>query len=387
MNTYLSHNTEKLFLVCSRAGADERLITKGRDLIKRGIDSDLFMKAVLGSAMPLIFYNSLKRLDCPGSIGQEFINNLKFAYLRATSIASWQYKETMSIIKLFSRNGIFTAPLKGPILSKRLYGDIAARGISVDMDFFVKWKDREKAHSVLIENGYKILSSKDSKKRYWQEAWSRPQSCYIDIIYDIWLGGYRKEAVAGLWDGARMVTDPDSGAVYCELKEEELLIYLAAHLVTSVDWYNLKYVCDINEFLNRYGDTLNWDSVTDKAKKWRLPAALYTALILNRNLFGSRIPRHVTDKIKPPFPQRILIRTFFNRKVMLKGGVRRALMTDLLNYKFFALIEARSLRDYLLFFKIALFPPQEVMLGRSYLSRILKRLSKILNRCRGYNKP
>lgn len=377
--------TEELFLICSRIEQNEDLINRARDLIKEGIDADLFTKRVTKSAMPLIFYNSLKRLGYPGSIRREFIDNLKAAHLCAVSIASSQYKETLEIVKLFSRHGIIAAPLKGTVLSKRLYGDVATRGISSDIDLFVKWEDRKRVHDVLTAGGYRIVFSKDGEKRYWQEAWRKEGASCVDIIYDLWLGGYNKKAITGLWDGTRRVTD-ESGEAYYELKEEELLIYLAAHLMTASDWHNLKYLCDINECLGRYGGNLNWDSVIDKAKRWRLSASLYTALALNRDLFGRGAPQYVTDKLRPPLLPRIVARTFYNGKAAIRDDIRKAFLADLLNYKLFALIEARSPRDYLLFFKVALFPPQEVMLGRSHLSRILKRLSKTLHSFRGYNK-
>lgn len=69
----------------------------------------------------------------------------------------------IQITDLFRENGIEFIPLKGPILSQRLYGDPAVR-ISHDIDLLVNKCDVSKLVSLLIGNGYII-----SNLSYWSE--------------------------------------------------------------------------------------------------------------------------------------------------------------------------------------------------------------------------
>jgi len=372
----LLSNTEELVLICTRNRLSQGLKEKAVALIKDGIYWEDFIDLALKKGVVVLVYNNLKAISGYTYIPGHVLNRLSSIYLSVLPIVTLQRKQLIDILALFANNGIVALPLKGTFLAQRIYADIAARGPSADLDLLIKWKDRENAHKILSGRGYKFSEIREIEEWLWQEECSNPGSHIIDIIYDIWLRGYNRKAITGMWNGTSRTVSQE-GASYYEFNDEELLIYLATNLVTSDNGYKcLKYICDINNFLNLYSHSLSWTGVIDKAKKWELNASLYTALTLVKDLFSNQVPAPVIDSVKPSFFKRLLINTFFNRRVMLGTNFRRKLMDGLLEDIFFELIEAKSLKQYYAVFLRVFFPPKPILGERSYASRMAKGLLK-----------
>ena len=381
------YNTEELILVSARKDLNDKLIKKAERLIREGVDWERFCYLAIKSQAGVLVYNSLKVIALINCIPQDVFDKLRTAYSCVILSAAGQHKKATDLLKLLAIKDIAAIPLKGTFLSKRIYGDIESRGASVDIDIFIRWKDRSAAHTVLIENGYLFRPAEEFESWLWQENYIGPGHQIIDVIYDIWLRGFRREAVAGLWNGTIRTADSD-GFTYSEFGDEELIIHMFQGLVTSDNGYKcLRYICDINEFLERHSRSLNWESVINKAKKWRLRGSVYTAISLAGDLFNSNVPSSVINDIRPSFFKRVFIKAFFNRKVMLRENFRRRLMDSFLSYIFFELIEAASFSEYRAIIKRVFFPPPEVLgikdgdprpLRLRYSTRILKGMFKVL---------
>ncbi|MDD2689097.1 MAG: nucleotidyltransferase family protein [Candidatus Omnitrophica bacterium] len=372
----LLSNTEELMLICAGNRLSQGLKEKAVSLIKDGIYWEGFINSALKKGVVVLLYNNLKAISGYTYIPGHVFSRLASIYLSVLPMVTLQRKQSIDILALFADNGIVALPLKGTFLAQRLYADITARGPSADLDLLIKWEDRENVHKILAGKGYKFSEVREIEEWLWQEECSNPGSQSIDIIYDIWLRGYNRKAVTGMWNGISRAASQE-GAGYYEFNDEELLIYLATNLVTSDNGYKcLKYICDINNFLNLYSHGLNWAGVIDKAKKWELNASLYTALALVKDLFSNEVPAHVINSIKPNFSKRLFINTFFNRRVMLRRNFRRKFMDGLLKDVFFELIEAKSLKQYYAVFLRVFFPPKPILGERSYASRMAKGLLK-----------
>jgi len=367
------YNTEELLLLCARKDLNERLKKKAVDLIKEGLQWEGFCESAMRSGVTFFTYNALKEIAPYVRIPQFVFDRLKFGYLFIVSRSTCRHKELMEILKLFAREGILVLPLKGTLLSKRLYDDIAARGLSVDFDFLIKEKDKEMGAALLEDIGYSFNPDSEVKSRQWQYIFSKPKAAIIDLHWDITMMGRSYERIEGLWRGARTVEE--DGIRYCEFKEEELLLYLSVHLISSSCFGQLRYVCDINELLPKYKDILDWDSIIKKARSWKLSNSLYLTLMVSQALLGSDVPLEVLSKLKPFFLKLIWIKIFVNREVILRNGIRRRFINGFLCYIFFELIEAQSVKEYLSIFKKIFFPSKEAMGKRNYITRILKKVT------------
>lgn len=371
------YNAEKLLLILARSNLDAKLRNETVVLIEEGLYWTHFCKSVLRCGVTLLVYNALKMLAPCVRIPQFVLDKLQSGFISIVSKTTSQHQELLGIIGLFNKEGIPVLPLKGTFLAKQLYADISLRGISLDFDFLIKEKDRDKVKKILETAGYQSTRTDEVKEWQWQCVFMKPKTTSIDLHWDITMMGRSKGRIEGLWRGTRLVNE-DSISYY-EFKEEELLLYLSAHLVNSGCCTQLKYICDINELLREYKHLLDWERIIEKAKEWRLSNSLYTALRLSKSLFDSRLPPGVLPKLKPNFLKLILIKVFVNKKVILRSGLRRHFIDSFLSYIFFELIEAQTAKEYLSVFKRVFFPPKEAIGNRNYIIRIFKGLLKLVS--------
>jgi hypothetical protein len=363
------YNAEELILICARKDLNEPLRDRAVDLIKEGINWEIFCDYAVKGGLTVLVYGSLKNISCYVCIPGHVIEKLRSTSIYIIRKSVFQERRLAEILKLFAAQDIPVIPLKGMILAKRLYGDIAARGLNVDFDFLIKESDKTKSLRLLKEIKYILMPDGGPSRYECQYFFVKPKETIIDLHLDITLTVRSRERITGLWEGARNVTD---GRVsYYEFEEEELLLHLCAHLVYSDCCRNLKYLSDINQLLNNNSLMMDWDSIVKKAKQWRLSSSLYTALSMCGKLFDYPVEKDVLDKIKPALAKRAFIGIFANKKFILRDCKRKKIMDLCLSYVFFELVEAESFLEYFnIIFRRILFPPRDVLLSnKSYSSR------------------
>lgn len=372
--------TKELLLLCARNTIDERQRKRAFALISEGVNWDHFCKIAIRGEIAMLVHNTLKTLASETGIPQSVLEKVRpyYFYRYTASRADAHHKTLMDILGLFSEEKILAVPLKGTLLAKRLYGDVARRGISADFDVLVREGDKERARNLLENIGYRFAVTDDVEEWRWQYTFFKPHATPIDLHWDITMMGRVSERIEGLWRGTRLVRE--GVFEYREFEDEELLLYLATHLINSSRFKQLRYVCDINELLHTKRNRLDWDSVAEKARRWRVSGSLYAALALSKDVFDSPVPRTALKKLKPHFLTFLLVKIFVNKRVILRDCLRRRLINGFFSYVFFELMEARSLNEYWAIFKRVFSPPKEAMKNRSYVPRIFKGLSKFLRR-------
>jgi len=65
--------------------------------------------------------------------------------------------EFLSVVRLFNSRALFFIPLKGPLLSQRIYSDSTVR-LSHDIDILIKREDFDIVYELMISNGYKLCN-------------------------------------------------------------------------------------------------------------------------------------------------------------------------------------------------------------------------------------
>lgn len=373
------NQAEEFLLLSARNNLGEDLKKKAREILRKGIDWEFFTESAMRSGLAFVFHKALNKIDCHSLTPEGLIDKLKVAYLYAVHKITPQHTETVRLLSLFSEKGIPVVPLKGPFLSKRLYGEIAARGLSVDIDLLIKEEDKERSRKALKEAGYSLTSPGAVWDRLGQDVFRKKGSTVIDLHWDIAPALFCAERTKGLWEGTRPAEE--CGVRFYEFKEEELLLQLAAHLTSSVFLLQLRYITDANELLTQYGDSFDWKGIVEKSKRCRLSVSFYTILLLSRRLFGSPVPDWVLAELAPALPKRILIRLLTKRRVVLqRNSRRRQFIEKILKYILFQLLEARTTEEYL----AILFPTKEKMGGKTHIGRITGGILKFFGR---RNKP
>lgn len=380
------YNAEELLLILAKNNLNQEAMNKAIVIIREGLYWTRFCELAGKQGAATLVYNSLKKIEKHIQTPQFVKETLKNSYLYVTSKNTAHHEREKDILQIFFNNSIPVIPLKGMILSKRLYEDIAARGLSADFDLLIEEKNKERVQILLQEAGYSFNPDDEIKQWQWQHAFFKSKAMMIDLHWDITMMGRNKERIGGLWRGIRRVEEDSIG--YYEFKEEELLLYLSVHLVNSSRFNQWRYVCDINGLLFKYKHLLDWSSIIKKAKRWRVSNSLYAALKLSKDFFSADLPSEVLRKLKPNILILILIKIFVNKKVILRGGLRRRLINSFLSYIFFELIEARGFSEYQAIIKRVLFPPKEALFNTRYNSsrpifmryiiRIFKGVFKVL---------
>lgn len=367
-------NAEELLLLCARRNINEALKDKALDLIRLGVNWEYFYELAIKGNVSALAYQVLRKMAPLSAIPQFIIDKFKCTYLFTAAKAIRQHRELLKLLKLFNQNNIEVIPLKGTILANRLYSDIAARGASTDFDLFVKEKDTDRVKSFLKESGYIFIASK-LQNRLGDYEFIKPRGTTLDIHCSIMTHlDCSKQRLEGFLKAKRLVQEEN--VCYYEFEEEELLLYLSLHLVYSDCLRQLRYLCDINELLNKDEDKINWQRLTTKAKDWKLSGNLFLTLKLSKDLFVSPVPDEALIKLRPNFLNRIVIKTLAQKNTILRATpLMRKFMAGFMVCRLYRLVEARFFREYYSVF----FPPRQYTKTRGFFPRIFKGILQLIH--------
>ncbi len=201
---------------------------------------------------------------------------------------------------LLETHNIPAIPIKGPILAKTLFGDLALRQ-SGDLDLLVPNRCVSSALDVLGSRGYQLRRSLGAG----QEAAYRRYDCQFElerpdqmILAELhWNPHPRSMAVRfdtkGLWERARTI--PFQDRFVLSLSPEDDLIFLCVHGSGHL-WSKLNWICDIHEFVSAH-TTIDWKRCLELARKQGCERMLLLGLTLAEALLKAELPEPVRDRI------------------------------------------------------------------------------------------
>lgn len=233
--------------------------------------------------------------------------------LRATWVAAKRQhllgvEQLSQILAAFESEGVSVIALKGPALAEALYRDPGLRPFT-DLDLLIPKADLPRALRLMPILGYHHL---DGGRPLEFELAYAGAACFVrrrrepgDFPLDLhWeLLNYPGTASASVmdvrevWDRAVKVggwSRPVLG--FCP---EDLLIYLALHWAVHHALSGLIWQLDLALLLRRYGATLDWAAVAERARRWRVQGALYVALAAVQERFGVEAPLSLLARLRP----------------------------------------------------------------------------------------
>ena len=189
------------------------------------------------------------------------------------------------ILLELSRAGVEAVPLKGPILSERLYGDGAVRS-STDLDLLVAPNVLPSATRCLERLGYRGAQGSTAGEfaRYHHHllAFHRAQSPSVELHFRLYTGFGAVLTAEGFLARARGYTTARGLSCRVLVPEDELLFLLlhaAGHRFARLAW-----LYDIKMFTNVY-QPLHWAAVEECARQSGVGNAVALACdILRRRL-------------------------------------------------------------------------------------------------------
>jgi hypothetical protein len=195
-------------------------------------------------------------------------------------------------LKGFNRAGIPVMPVKGPILSLELYGDLGLRQ-SHDLDLAVTPEDLANAQACLQNMGWRMEASWfplsprqwESLLRYeWHLLFVHPQGdCFLELH---WRTRWEfKDQTADRWD--RSIPGVWQGCLHKAMSPIDQVLYLCSH-GGSHEWFRAKWLGDLAR-IHAEG-RVDWQAVLDQASKTGQERALLASLRLLQEVYGLPVP-------------------------------------------------------------------------------------------------
>jgi hypothetical protein len=267
-----------------------------RTVLSSGPDWDEYLVLVERHSTPALSWETLKRMpeaNLPETVRQRLQQNSAACRMRAMRLASL----LMQVLKGFNQAGIPLIPLKGPLLSLELYGDLGIRH-SRDIDIMVALGDVSRAQAQLEEMGWRV---------YLQPCTFSPRHTEVFLQIDrhmiYWhpLQQYRLELhwhmrretldrTAGQW--ARSATLVWNGLGYRALSPIDLALHLCTH-GSEHAWFRSKWLGDLARMYA--ANYVDWNAVYRTARAAGLENSLLQCLRLLEELYGLPVPKALCE--------------------------------------------------------------------------------------------
>jgi hypothetical protein len=317
-----------------RIALSSRPAAARRDAVRALGGADLDWEAVRRAAarhrvLPL-FDRRLEALlgeACPDSVREHGREHRRGVRIRNAFLAD----ELGRIVRAFREADLPVLAHKGPVLSKAVFGDIAARH-SVDLDVAIPRTRVREADRRLRELGYEHAANRSplagwrkTLSLYLDGQWefTRGRSFLLDLHTRILPPGYAfPRAPQVFWERSRPVSLRNDVTVPGLAPEDRVLV-LAHHGVKN-QWRILRHVVDVAGALQA-PSALDWSSLRERAREQRATRATQLALRLVHDLLEVSLPVSVQDWIDSPTIRRVGAR--------MSAHLRRRHETDALRYR------------------------------------------------------
>jgi len=232
---------------------------------------------------------------------------LQSAYYAAAAINTVQRRETEAILRVLESVGIETVLMKGTPLAYTVYAQPACR-LKGDLDIWLQPAQLSAAIQALRPLGYAPRDKSNRPAAFisltggeQQLIGREPGTGLVELQWPALRGEWVRRATAvdhdAIW--ARRVAVPIEGRSTWAMAPEDLLIHLSLHLAINHGFGApaLRNLLDVHLVTVRLSP--DWDTITERARAWRLATMLWTTLSLAVRLWGTPVPASVLAALQP----------------------------------------------------------------------------------------
>ncbi len=284
-------NEDKFILKAVRVNLSEKDISILKEISATGIDWDSFEKKVSMHGVSTFIYYSLKKHDLTEILPEEILGKFKTEYYSVACRNTILLEEFNKLSKTITNKII---PLKGIDLIESLYPSIAIRSMC-DIDILVEKEYALENWNKLLHNDFEHNSI--AKSKVHKIVNDKMISKHLPALYT---KRYKVEIHWNLFEGNRLYEISknawlkpihDKGNIY-KLSNEMMLIHLCSHFYHHLQkGAILRMLCDINEFIFKYKDIIDWDEIERKCSESDLKNEIDTALTYSHVLFNTPLPQ------------------------------------------------------------------------------------------------
>lgn len=288
------------FVLCvARRELDAERQTRLRQLLKQDLDWDyLFTVAGAHGLIPLL-NNHLHSLGAyPAPI--DLLSRVRRHSLSNAQNVLHLVGKQLKLCRLLKEHEIPTAVIKGSVLAQAAYGDISLRQAG-DIDVLISRAHFDRTKVLLESLGYQMTPQLTASQLSSHLA----THCEIQFVRDDWF------TVVDLhWAPApksfvfKMDTEEllarvqpvmIAGTDIETLATEDLIVYLSMHGAKHM-WRAIEWISSLGELIGST-DTIDWDTVIDRAEKAHATRMLGLALRLVESVSGRGIVSQVVERV------------------------------------------------------------------------------------------
>ncbi|MBD7970813.1 nucleotidyltransferase domain-containing protein [Paenibacillus gallinarum] len=269
-------------------------------LICSRIDWDKFLEIIDFHRIYPVMYMELSKLDLD-LIPPFVMGKLKTKYRNNVMKMLQLCSEMEKVNKEFTDRGIRSIHLKGPVLAKKLYGDISLR-TSKDLDILVQLEDVRKAEETLISLGY---VTDERLLNVWK--WKSHHISYYHPLNRTeielhWRINPESSSASfnEVWERRSEIVF-SSNPLYL-LGNEDLLVYLVTHGARH-GWMRLRWLIDIDRMIQR-----EWLDLNVLIKKFQNDGIDH---------LGGQAIILVSQLLSTPIPEELKVTLYSNRSIQL----------------------------------------------------------------------
>lgn len=299
MNLKNFNNTEitlemSLLLSCSCVTISEKQKNNIYRVIHKNINWNRFIQLVNYNQINPIVYFNLQKYVVDG-VPPQVLKRLKTQCKKQKIHSLKLTAELVRIVKLCSEEGIKVICLKGPVLARQLYGDIALRHI-VDIDLLVDIQDIKKIHLILIRQGYEtghpeLFSSSlhwkvFKKSKHHVPYHQKGKMVYLELHFRLFknIHVFTNNQLKA-WDNPQSLVY--AGVTLNTLSTIDNVLFLFVH-GSIHKWHLLKWLADIAQL--SHSQCINWEKLLARAVETGLQRPVVQGLLLLNHFFAIPLP-------------------------------------------------------------------------------------------------
>jgi len=296
----------KLLIDLTNSKLTSQKINSIKQILENDIDWKYFINLSGYHEISSLVYWNIKT-HFGNFISESHLSQLESNYKKTAVRNMFLTDELLSILNEYSANNIKAIPIKGPLIAEQIYENLTVREF-IDIDILVHKEDVEKAKDILIQRGYSLefyLSEeediayrkssfylKDQKIHY--TFFNKDKGISIELHWLFVPIEYSfSPNIDNIWQWASYFEL--EGKKILSLSIEDLLLYLCIH-GTKHHWMQLKWICDINELINKNKD-LDWEKLSANAIKYKCERMVLLGLKLTNELYHTEMPSEFVKNI------------------------------------------------------------------------------------------
>lgn len=244
--------------------------------------------------------------------GVKIPHKWKSEYSLTKSRVQFYMDEVDRIAALFFAEGIKLVALKNTGICRGIYRDTGMSPMG-DVDVLVKEDDFDRAHLILLANGYELRFRSALEIADVNEAKKNGSAEYYFVSPSgetLWFE-LQTRPVAGRWIQksnepnsdelvSRSIPLPQTRVRILELEDNLLQVCLHTAKHTYVRSPGFRLHTDVDRIV-RAGSRVNWDLFVQRASDLKVKTACFFSLYFATEMLGTPIPENVLFKLKPSF--------------------------------------------------------------------------------------